>query len=282
MHQSPSFVQSNQPSFVCKLKKALYGLKQAPRAWFSTYSNLLLTQDFIPSQYDYSLFVKKTSTSITILLIYVDDILLTRSDSLYIQTLVQAMHSAFSMKELGFINYFLGISVAPTSTGYVLSQHKYASEILVKAGMSSCKLYSSPMATKHSSSSSTDDLPFSHPSLYRSLVGALQYMTITRPDLAFAVNHACQFMQSPSNTHFVIVKRLLRYLKGTLDYGLHFSNGPLILNAFSDFDWAGNPIDRRYTTGYYVHLGLNLIAWTAKKQPTVSKSSSKAEYRALA
>ncbi|XP_028119840.1 uncharacterized protein LOC114317335 [Camellia sinensis] len=265
MHQPPGFVQPNQSSFVCKLNKALYGLKQAPRAWFSTFYNFFLTHDFIPSQCDSSLFVKKTSTSITILLIYVDDILLTGSDAMYIQTLVQAMHSAFSMKELGCINYFLGISVVSTSTGYVLSQHKYASDILVKAGMSSCKPYSSPMATKHSSSSSTDDLPFSQPSLYRSLVGALQCMTITRPDLAFAVNHACQFMQTPSNAHFAAVKRLLRYLKGTLVYGLHFSSGPLILNAFSDSDWAGNPVDHRSTTGYYVYLGPNLIAWTAKK-----------------
>ncbi|XP_028109674.1 uncharacterized protein LOC114308301 [Camellia sinensis] len=188
------------------------------------------------------------------------------------------------MKELGFVNYFLGISVIKNASGYVLSQQKYASDLLTKAGMSDCKSYSSPMATKSSSSALTaaEDSLFSQPALYRSLVGALQYLTLTRPDLAFVVNHLCQFMHYPLTSHFTSVKRLLRYLKGTLSYGIHFTSGPLLLNAYSDSDWAGNILDRRSTTGYCIYLGPNLISWSAKKQPTVSRSSSEAEYRALA
>ena len=132
------------------------------------------------------MFVYHTSTSITVLLVYVDDILLTGSDPLYISTLVQHMHSVFSMKELGLLNYFLGISVTSSPSGYILSQPKYASEILAKAGMNDCKPYSSPMATKVVLPEM--DSSFSHPSLYRSLVGALQYLTLTRPDLSFTVN----------------------------------------------------------------------------------------------
>ncbi|XP_028121913.1 uncharacterized protein LOC114319107 [Camellia sinensis] len=160
------------------------------------------------------------------------------------------------MKELGFINYFLGISVTSSPTGFFLNQAKYATEIL----MLNCKAYASPMAIKSSLSSHSDvDFPFDNPSLYRSLVGALQYLTITHPDLAFAVNSACQHMQCPL-----------------------FSPGPLVLHAYSDSDWAGNTVDHRSTTGFCVSLGLNLISWSAKKHPTVSWSSSEAEYRALA
>lgn len=158
-----------------------------------------------------------------------------------------------------------------------MSQQKYASEILAKAGMSDCKPYASPMATKVVNSV-VDDPPFSQPSLYKSLVGALQYLTITRPDLSFTVNHLCQFLQNPLHSHFSVVKRLLRYLKGTLHHGLHFTSGPLVLNDFSDSDWASNVIDRRSTIGYCVFLGPNLVSWCAKKQPRVSRSSSEAEY----
>ncbi|XP_028067253.1 uncharacterized protein LOC114270061 [Camellia sinensis] len=125
-------------------------------------------------------------------------------------------------------------------------------------------------------------VPFSQPSLYRSIVGALQYLTITRPDISFAVNHASQFMHAPTVAHFNTVKRLLRYIQGTLHHGLFFTPGSLNLHAFSDSDWAGDVLDRKSTTGYCVFLGSNLISWSAKKQSTVSRSSTEAEYRALA
>ncbi|XP_028091418.1 uncharacterized protein LOC114291752 [Camellia sinensis] len=167
------------------------------------------------------------------------------------------MHSTFAMKKLGSINYFLGISVTSSSHGYFLSQHKYATVILAKAGMTDYKSYSSPTTLKQTDS--PIDIPFSNPTLYRSIVDALQYLTITHHDLSFAVNYACQFMHLPLVSHFAHVKRLLRYLKGTLKLGLHFSPGPLILQAYSDSDWAGNYYDQRSTTGYCVFLGSNLI-----------------------
>ncbi|XP_028095340.1 uncharacterized protein LOC114295309 [Camellia sinensis] len=111
---------------------------------------------------------------------------------------------------------------------------------------------------------------------------ALQYLTITRPDIAFTVNSACQYMHAPLLSNFNAVKHLLRYLKGTLDKGLQFQPSPLVLIAYSDSDWAGNAIDRRSTIGFCIFLGPNLVSWSAKKQPTVSRSSTEAEYRALA
>nr|XP_028960693.1 uncharacterized protein LOC114825838 [Malus domestica] len=136
---------------------------------------------------------------------------------------------------------------------------------------------------------STTKLDHSYPLLenaseYRSLVGALQYLTGTRPDLSFAVNLVCQFMHSPRLSYLQAVKRILRYLKGSLDLGLWFSKSSQApsLQAFSDADWAGCSLDRRSTGGYCVYFGNSLISWSAKKQPTVARSSTEAEYRSLA
>ncbi|TQD70684.1 hypothetical protein C1H46_043779 [Malus baccata] len=123
-----------------------------------------------------------------------------------------------------------------------------------------------------------------NPSEYRSLVGALQYLTWTRPDLSFAVNLVCQFMHSPRISHLQAVKRILRYLKGSLDLGLWFSKSSQApsIQAFSDADWAKCYLDRRSTCGYCVFFGNSLISWSAKKQPIVAHSSTEAEYRSLA
>ncbi|KAM1661090.1 hypothetical protein EV2_004131 [Malus domestica] len=126
-----------------------------------------------------------------------------------------------------------------------------------------------------------DGQPYNNPTMYRSIVGALQYLTFTRPDIAFSVHQVCQFMQAPMTSHFTAVKRILRYLKGTMHLGLTYSKGDLNLKSFSDADWAGDPNDRRSTTGLVVFLGTNPISWSSKKQQTVSRSSTEAEYRAL-
>ena len=125
-------------------------------------------------------------------------------------------------------------------------------------------------------------LRLSNPSTYRSMVGALQYLIFTRPDLAFSVYQLRQFMQFPTTTHLEAPKRVLRYVRGTLSHGIYFSHGPLTLTPFTDIDWVGDPFDRKSTTGFMVFLGSNPISWSSKKQTTMSRSSTEAEYRALA
>ncbi|XP_028071618.1 uncharacterized protein LOC114273984 [Camellia sinensis] len=179
----------------------------------------------------------------------VDDILITSSDIKHIQTLVTQIHQLFSMKELRSISYFLGISVESTVSGFVLSQPTYAQDILHKARMLDCKPCYSPIAVKPTVTP-TCDHSFANPTLYRSVVGALQYLTITRPDLSFGVNQLCQHMQDPTNAHFFAVKRVLRFVKGTLHHGLTYIPSSFDLHAYSDSNWVGDVLDRKSTSNY--------------------------------
>ncbi|KAM1465721.1 hypothetical protein COP2_045561 [Malus domestica] len=278
MIQPPGFVDSNYPHHVCKLKRSLYGLKQAPRAWYEAFYKAILSLGFLASSSDTSLFIKKDST-ITFILVYVDDIIITGSSTSVCTSIISQLQTMFPVKDLGDLHYFLGIEVHRSATGLFLHQSKYALDLLKKTDMVGVKPCSTPVASAKLDHSGT---LLSDPTFYRSIVGALQYLTWTRPDLAFAVNQVCQYMHSPRTIHLQAVKRILRYLKGTLDSGLCFTKGCQSLTAWSDADWAGCPIDRRSTSGYCVFLGPNLISWSAKKQCTVARSSTEAEYRSLA
>ncbi|KAH9682619.1 retrovirus-related pol polyprotein from transposon RE1 [Citrus sinensis] len=282
MHQPQGFVDSTYPSFICKLNKALYGLKQAPRAWYDRLKESLVQWGFRVSKSDTSLFIKHAGTNILLILIYVDDILVTGSDSKLIGNVIQQLHSEFALKELGDFHYFLGIEVTPSVHGIHLSQTKYIGDILKRANMLDSKGCVTPMSTSEKLHKDTG-AAFENPSLYRSIVGSLQYVLLTRPDLAFTVNKLSQFLSAPTILHWQACKRVLRYLQSTADYGLQFfSSGSLKLTAYSDADWGADPDDRRSVGGYCVFLGSNLISWSSKKQPIVSRSSAESEYRALA
>jgi Reverse transcriptase (RNA-dependent DNA polymerase)/gag-polypeptide of LTR copia-type len=282
MSQPPGFVDSSRPNHVCLLSKSLYGLKQSPRAWFHKLTSALLEFGFVASSYDPSLFVHHSKGQTTVLLVYVDDILLTGSNSAFLTSCLGFLQQRFAIKNLGNLHYFLGVQVSPTPTGLHLSQTKYITDLLTRTNMQSCKPCSTPMATSPPLSK-LDSPFFTDTHLYRSVVGALQYATITRPDISFAVNKVSQFMQQPTIAHWTATKRILRYLCGTISYGLSFrASHSLTIDAYSDADWAGSVDDRRSTSGYCIFLGNNLVSWSAKKQPTVSRSSTEAEYRSLA
>lgn len=282
MEQPPGYIDPRFPTHVCLLKKALYGLKQAPRAWFQRFSSFLLTLGFSCSRADTSLFVFHQQSNIIYLLLYVDDIIVTGNNSSLIDSFTRKLHSEFATKDLGSLSYFLGLEASPTPDGLFISQLKYARDILTRAQLLDSKPVHTPMVV--SQHLTADGSSFSDPTLYISLVGALQYLTITRPDIAYAVNSVSQFLHAPTADHFLAVKRILRYVKGTLHFGLTFrpSTVPSTLVAYSDADWAGCPDTRRSTSGYSIYLGNNLVSWSAKKQPTVSRSSCESEYRALA
>ena len=281
MEQPPGMADPHLPQHVCKLQRALYGLKQAPRAWFDRFSTFLLQYGFHCSLADPSLFIFHSDYGSLILLLYVDDILLTGTGDILVADFISLLSQEFAMKDLGHVHHFLGIEISQTQSGLHLSQSHYALTILERADMVDCKPMSTPLEAKTIDSSNTplmEDVSF-----FRGLVGSLQYLTLTRPDLSFSVNYVSQFMHAPTTAHLKMVRRILRYVKGTINNGLHFtSTTKLHLSAFSDADWAGCLTTRRSTTGYCVFLGCNLISWCAKKQHTISRSSTEAEYRAMA
>lgn len=282
MHQPPGFVDSSYPHHVCKLNKAIYGLKQAPRAWNSRFSKFLKLMGFVTSKADSSLFIFRKGRDCAYLLLYVDDILLTASSNILLQRILTKLKTEFPMTDLGKLRHFLGIKAEFNANGLFLSQAVYAQDVIARAGMSDCKPFATPVDLK-SKLSIHDGDPIDNPTFYRSLAGALQYLTFTRPDISYAVHQICLYMHTPRQPHLHALKRIIRYLQGTLHYGLQLFKGQIdSLTAYSDADWAGCPDTRRSTSGYCVFLGPNLVSWSAKRQPTPSRSSCEAEYKGVA
>jgi histone deacetylase 1/2 len=284
MVQPPGFVDHHRPHHVCKLAKSLYGLKQVPRAWFARLSGKLQELGFVPSKADVSLFIYNSKAVTIFMLVYVDDIIVVSSTVSAADQLLQQLRSEFPVKDLGVLSYFLGIEVKPTQDGIVLAQNKYITDLLAKANMQQAKGVSTPMvATEKLSRQDGTALSPEESTRYRSVVGGLQYLTLTRPDISFSVNKVCQFLSAPTDVHWTAVKRILRYLKQTHSFGLLLQrSSSLLLSGFADADWAGCPDDRRSTGGHAVFLGSNLVAWSSRKQPTVSRSSTEAEYKSVA
>ncbi|KAI0516179.1 hypothetical protein KFK09_008851 [Dendrobium nobile] len=185
------------------------------------------------------------------------------------------------MKNLGLAHRFLGIKIQKLQDKYFLSQSAYANSILNSVNLLHCNPLSNPSCTKLPDQVPNDS-NLSANETYKRVTGSLQYLTLTRPDIAHAVNVLSQHLHEPSQTHAYLLKRLLRYIKGTLSFGLPILPGTLNLSTYSDAGWAGDPVTRKSTTGHCTYLGSTLVSWTVKKQTTVARSSTESEYRALA
>jgi hypothetical protein len=199
------------------------------------------------------------------LLLYVDDMILSASSSKLISEIIGNLRSAFAVKDLSPVSYFLGVDVQRTEHGFTLSQASYATDVIERAVMLNCKASPTPADTKPKASSD-DGEPFSDPSWYRSMAGALQYLMITRPDIAYAVQQVCLHMHAPQTSHANLLNRVLRYVKGTATLGLHLNGcAHPFLTAYTDADWAGCPDTRRSTSGFCVFLGEALVSWSSKR-----------------
>ncbi|GJY76722.1 retrovirus-related pol polyprotein from transposon TNT 1-94 [Tanacetum coccineum] len=230
-----------------------------------------------------SLFIYSRGDTLLYILVYVDDIIVTCNNKGTIDNIICQLGSAFALKDLGPLNYFLGIEIVRMCPAFFYLKRSTILELLQSTGLSNCNPVSSPMVTS-SSLSLDDSTAFFNPVKYRQVVGSLQYVTLSRSDIAFVVNKVCQYMHDPTENHWSAVKRILRYLHGTVEHGMLIrrSSGSTLqaftdvlwkgnpdtsLEAFSYADWARDSDDRRSMGGFAIYLGSNLIYWTARKQP---------------
>jgi hypothetical protein len=255
--QPVGFVDPTQPDLVCKLNKSLYGLKQAPRAWYSRFATFLCSQGFVEAKSNTSLFILRHGSD-TAYLLYVDDIVLTASSPELLRRIISCLQREFAMKDLGTLHHFLGVTVERRSQGLFLHQRQYTVDILERVGMVECKPCATPVDTQGKLSATGP--PVTDPTGYRSLAGALQYLLFARPDIAYAVQQVCLHMHDPREPHLTALKRILRYLRGTLDFGLLRLSSATELRVYTDADGAGCPDTRqRLGCGRPQEGGMSLV-----------------------
>lgn len=282
MEQPKGFESSEENEKVYKLKKALYGLRQAPRAWYSRIEGYFVREGFKKCYCEHTLFVKTEGENCLIVSLYVDDIIYTSNSDVMIEKFKASMKEEFSMIDLGKMKYFLGVEVIQDEDGIFISQKKYALDTLQKFGMDRCNSVKNPMVpgnklTKDGAGPAVD------PTAYKQLVGSLRYLTVTRPDLIYSVNMVSRYMESPTEQHMLAAKRILRYVQGTVGYGIQYKRGGEgKLVGFVDSDYAGDEDDRKSTSGYTFLFGGGAVSWASKKQPIVTLSTTEAEFVAAA
>ena len=268
---------------VYRLHKALYGLKQAPRAWFSRMEKYFTDEAFGKCPNEQTLFTKcNKEGKILIVSVYVDDLIYTGDDAEMMNDFKCSMMQVFEMTDLGKMRYFLGIEVMQQNCGIFINQKRYAVEILKRFGMMESREVSSPMVPGSKLSKDENGIRIDE-SYFKQIIGSLMYLSSTRPDLVYSVSLISRYMSNPTETHLQAAKRILRYLKGTSDYGIMYKRSSSTdLIAYTDSDYAGDSDDRRSTSGYVFLLGSGAISWASKKQPIVTLSTTEAEFVAAA
>ena len=291
MEQPEGYVVPGQEHLVCKLNKSLYGLKQAGRTWHLKIDIALKRQQFAALDADQCVYIKREDTCITIIALYVDDLLIACSQLASLTELKKQLTAQFDMEDLGEASFILGVDIRRDRTHRTISigQSAYITSLLERHGMSDCKAVSTPM--EHGLKAATAKTPENYKATdndirdYQAIIGGVMFaMICTRPDIAFAVTTLAQFASNPTPTHAQALKRLLRYLRGTIDRRITYAASGAIdsqpkLVGYCDADWGGGP-GCRSVTGYVFILAGGAISWQSKKQKTVALSTVEAEYMA--
>ncbi|GJY16784.1 putative ribonuclease H-like domain-containing protein [Tanacetum coccineum] len=280
--QPSGFKDPNHPDKVYKVVKALYGLHQAPRAWYETLANYLLGNGFKKGKIDQTLFIKKQKGDIFLIQVYVDVIILGSTNKELYTGFEKLMKDKFQMSSIGELTFFLGLQEQQKEDGIFISQDKYVAEILKKFNYTDVKSVLTPVDLEKPlvKDGDANDVDVH---IYRSMIGSLMYLTISRPYIMFAVCACARFQVTLKTSHLLAVKRIFRYLKGKPTLGLWYSrDSPFELVAYTDSDYARATQDRKSTTGGCQFLGNRLISWQCKKQTVVATFTTEAEYVAAA
>eukprot|EP00253_Pinus_taeda_P030134 PITA_30134 len=278
IEQPLGYEKKGEEHKVCRLKKVLYGLKKAPRAWYSRIDSYLQENGFEKCEGEPTLYIKENDGKILIVVLYVDDVIFTGNDDHLIQNFKTVMKEEFEMTDMGLLRYFLGIEVDQNENGIFITQAKYVNEVLERFNMQDSKAAITPkvMGLKLSKEDSSKDFD---PSLYKSIIGSLMYLTATRPDIMFVVSLISRFIERPKEAHWQATKRILRYVKGTKQFGILYTTSECSdLIGYTDSDWVRSVDYRKSTSGYVFHMGSGAISWASKKQSIVALSTVEAEY----
>ena len=276
--QPPGFEDPVHPDYVFKLNRALYGLKQAPRAWYERLSKFLIETGFSMGKVDKTLFVKHQNKDLIVVQIYVDDIIFGSTNNLLCDEFAKSMSQEFEMSQMGELSFILGLQIKQREDDIFISQEKYAKELVKKFGLENAKEAKTPMSTN--SKLDLDEQGKTVDSRqYRGMIGSLLYLTASRPDLMLSVCVCARFQSLPKESHMCLVKRIIRYVRGTLDLGLWYPRGSHFdLVGYCDADFAGCVTDRKSTSGTCQLLGMSLVSWFSKKQNSIALSTTEAEY----
>lgn len=279
----PEGFRNNDETTVLKLCKSLYGLRKSPRYWNQKFHNFMKGQNFTRSESDWCLYFRKNDNEMIFLLLFVDDLIILGPNQQEIDELKSALNQEFKMKDLGRPSTYLGMNVILEDGKISLSQKKYLMDLLQKFNMSECNPAETPM-----------DISFEIPmepssdktleSRCRQLVGSLMYAVMcTRPDLAFTVGYLSRYQSVANEDLWRALKRILRYVKASLDLKLDFSANEeaSVLQGYADADYAMDKEDRKSTSGYIFKVYGCTVSWSSRKQQTVAKSTTEAEYVAL-
>jgi len=272
------------PGKVAKLRKCIYGLKQSAREWYACLTALLRELGFVETNFDPCVFVHQPES--TFLSIYVDDTTIFGPKTQFLADVKRQLGQRFDCKDLGDARFILGLELKYTANGISISQQSYIERILERFGMSDSRPVATPLDPNMPLRKSEPGTELADISEYQRIIGSLMYaVTGTRPDLAHTVTLLSQFSSAPNQVHLQAAKRVLRYLRGTTDWDLHYPRGPestpLGLTCYSDSSYASNLDDRRSFSGYVARLGEASISWASKKQKSVAVSTTEAEYMAM-
>ena len=284
MSQPQSFEVKGKEKYVCKLRKSIYGLKQSSKCWHDAFSSFLLQLGFKQSESDSCVYVSFNKGNIIIIALYVDDLMISSNSDDLLKDIKQKLMSKYVMKDLGIVKQFLGVNVEYHNDKIFIHQSEFALALLRKFNFDNAKPVNTPIETSTKLISATDDDKLFDIEMYQSAVGALLYLaTRTRPDISFAVGNVSKFCTKPTEKHWMAVKRIFRYIKGTLELGIAYDRSANDkCKGWTDADWAGDSNDRKSTSGYCFTLSNGIISWRSTKQTCVALSTAEAEYVALA